>query len=63
VTELSLSMPSPVADTPLRQALAAALYVLGREYRLVLIDRYRSLIVNLTDQAAIDGYLSGETDV
>jgi hypothetical protein len=62
VTELSLSMQSPSTDAALRQDLATALCMLGREYRLVLVDWYRSLIVDLADQVAVDRYLSGEAE-
>ena len=62
VTELSLSMQLPPADTTLRQALATALVALGSEYRLVLVDWARSQIVNLGDLAALERYLSNEEE-
>jgi hypothetical protein len=63
VTELSLSMQSPLTDTALRQALAAALCAFDSEYSLVLIDWHSSQIVNLADQAAVDRYLSDEEEI
>jgi hypothetical protein len=62
VTELYLSLPHLPIDAALRQGLVTALCALGMEYTLVLMDWYRSLIINLADQAAVDRYLSGETD-
>jgi hypothetical protein len=51
-----------LADAALNQALAAVLSVLGAEYQLVLVDWGNSLIVSLTDRAAVSQYLSGEPE-
>jgi hypothetical protein len=58
VTELSLSMQLPPTDTALSQALVA----LGTEYQLVLVDWARSQIVNLSDPAAVEHYLSDDEE-
>jgi hypothetical protein len=63
VTELSLSIQAPSTDVALRQELVAALGMLGREYRLVLVDWQRSLIVDLADQAGVASYLSDEEEI
>jgi hypothetical protein len=62
VTELSLSMQLPPADTALSQALATALVALGTEYQLVLVDWARSQIVNLGDLVAVERYLRDEEE-
>ncbi len=37
--------------------------MLGRAYRLVLVDWQRSLIVDLADQAGVASYLSDEEEI
>jgi hypothetical protein len=62
VTELSLSMQTPSLDVAFRQKLATALGVLGREYRLVVVDWQRSQIVDLGDLVAVERYLSDDEE-
>jgi hypothetical protein len=62
VTALSLSMVAPSIDAARKQELVAALGMLGREFRLALVDWQRSQIVDLAQQAAIEQYL-GDEDV
>jgi hypothetical protein len=62
VTALSLCMHAPSFDAALRQELAIALASLGREYRLVLVDWRRGLLVDLADQAGVERYLIDEDE-
>ncbi len=62
VTALSLSMLAPSIDATLRQELVSALCMLGCEYRLVLVDWNRSLVLDLADQAGVERYLSDEEE-
>jgi hypothetical protein len=62
VTALSLCMHAPSFDAALRQKLVTALNMLGDEYRLVLADWQRSLLVDLADPAGVEHYLSDEEE-